>query len=63
MLSERPLIQKKLHQHYRNIIFDLGAVLVYFNAREILADVFKAEPVVPYEILPMFYDTELPSLS
>lgn len=40
----------KPHSKYRNIIFDLGAVLVYFNAQEIISDVFKDEEHKPYEL-------------
>ncbi len=40
----------KPHSKYRNIIFDLGAVLIYFNAREIIADVFKEEEHKPYNL-------------
>ncbi len=42
--------QIKPHPKYRNIIFDLGAVLVYFNAREIIADIFKDDEHTPYEL-------------
>ena len=40
----------KLHPKYKNIIFDLGAVLIYFNAREIIEDIFKADKIKPYEL-------------
>jgi putative hydrolase of the HAD superfamily len=40
----------KPHEKYRNIIFDLGAVLVYFDAHKIIASVFKDEQQVPYEL-------------
>lgn len=40
----------KPHEKYRNIIFDLGAVLIYFDAHKMIADVFKDEQQVPYEL-------------
>jgi len=40
----------KPHEKYRNIIFDLGAVLIYFDAQEMIADVFKDEKPIPYEL-------------
>ncbi len=43
-------VASKPHQKYRNVIFDLGAVLIYFNAYEIIDDVFKDEERKPYEL-------------
>lgn len=36
---------------YKNIIFDLGGVLINFNPREVIATTFKDEPRIPWEIL------------
>lgn len=38
---------------YRNIIFDLGGVLIYFNPREIIQKIFEGMAVIPWEILEM----------
>lgn len=43
-------LQNKPHAKYRNIIFDLGAVLIYFNAQEIIKDIFKDDEHKPYEL-------------
>jgi putative hydrolase of the HAD superfamily len=40
----------KPHPKYCNIIFDLGAVLIYFNAKEIINDLFKQDEPKPYEL-------------
>jgi epoxide hydrolase-like predicted phosphatase len=40
--------QKKIHHKYRNIIFDLGGVLVFWKPKEIIASVFKDEPEMPW---------------
>lgn len=37
----------KPHPKYRNIIFDLGGVLIYFNRKELLSLIFKDEPDYP----------------
>jgi putative hydrolase of the HAD superfamily len=39
-----------VNKQYKNIIFDLGAVLLYFNPREILQDLFKNEREVPFDL-------------
>jgi len=41
----------KPHGKYRNIIFDLGGVLVYFNPKELIANIFKNEESKPWELL------------
>ena len=35
------------HPKYKNIIFDLGGVLIYFNRKELIASIFKDEPFYP----------------
>ena len=39
------------HPKYRNIIFDLGAVLVFWNAKAILEKVFHGAQTIPYELV------------
>jgi FMN phosphatase YigB (HAD superfamily) len=39
-----------VNKQYKNIIFDLGAVLLYFKPREILQDIFKGEKKVPFDL-------------
>lgn len=39
------------HHKYKNIIFDLGAVLVKFNPKELVEELFKKEPTIPYELI------------
>lgn len=43
--------KNKPHHKYRNIIFDMGAVLIYYNAYEIIKDMFKDDEVQPYELV------------
>ncbi len=40
--------QNKVHHRYRNIIFDLGGVLVCWNPKTIIASLFKDEPIIPW---------------
>lgn len=56
--SLRGSMQKNNHPKYKNIIFDLGAVLIYFNAREIIADIFKDDEHKPYELFEAMKTTE-----
>jgi putative hydrolase of the HAD superfamily len=37
--------------HYKNIVFDLGGVLVNFNPRHVIANIFQNEPRIPWELL------------
>lgn len=38
------------HPKYRNIIFDLGGVLVSWKPKEIIASVFKGTPEIPWHL-------------
>jgi glucose-1-phosphatase len=48
-LQEAPQThQRKVHHKYRNIIFDLGGVLLRWKPKEIIASVFKDEKEIPW---------------
>jgi putative hydrolase of the HAD superfamily len=39
------------NNRYKNIIFDLGGVLINFNPRHVIADIFQNEQRIPWELL------------
>ena len=48
----------KPHVKYRNIIFDLGGVLLSFDPKQILKSTFKDEKVFPWEFLDAVHTPE-----
>lgn len=39
------------HGRYKNVIFDLGGVLIYFNPRELVEKIFTDEEQKPYDLV------------
>jgi epoxide hydrolase-like predicted phosphatase len=61
MSSEKKTLQhmlKKQHSHYRNIIFDLGGVLVHYKPHELIERAFKEHTEKPWYLLDIIHMPE-----
>ncbi len=56
--QQKSKLQINPQPKYRNIIFDMGGVLVYWKPKEIIADLFKNEPEKPWHLIDAVHSRE-----